>query len=233
MGTRERRDRERGEIRTLIMDTARRLFASEGYDAVSMRRIADAIEYSPTAIYVYFKDKVSLIRELCVEDFGKLAAECVKLARVKDPIDRIRQLGHVYIRFAVEHPNHYRLMFMTPMEATGSMGKAEPVEAIPEKPESKGNPEQDAYAFLLHAVTEALLARRFAPKHKDPKLLAQTFWAVVHGVASLEIVMGKDCWIDWASLQERASAAIEVAIRGMDCPRGAMERKPKPKVGDS
>jgi AcrR family transcriptional regulator len=72
MGTLQRRERERNEVRSLIMDTARRLFAAEGYHAVSMRRIADAIEYSPTAIYVHFKDKDSLIRELCAEDFGSL-----------------------------------------------------------------------------------------------------------------------------------------------------------------
>ena len=89
MGTRERRDRQRGELRSLIMDTARTLFASEGYEAVSMRRIADAIEYSPTAIYVYFKDKDALIRELCRADFEKLSAISPKFAAIADPIERI------------------------------------------------------------------------------------------------------------------------------------------------
>src|SRR5215213_11936500 len=69
MGTRERRDREREEIRAKILDAARDLFASQGYEAVSMRKIAEAIEYSPTAIYVHFDDKADLMRELCIRDF--------------------------------------------------------------------------------------------------------------------------------------------------------------------
>ena len=65
MGVRERRDREREEIRTRILDAARELFATEGYEAVTMRRIADRIEYSATAIYFHFRDKEALLQELC------------------------------------------------------------------------------------------------------------------------------------------------------------------------
>ncbi len=205
-----------------IMDAARRLFAAEGYHSVSMRRIADAIEYSPTAIYLHFKDKQSLIRELCSEDFGKLAESMVHLAGERDPIERIRKTGHLYIRFAVEHPNHYRLMFMTPIDDPELSAK---------DPQAGSTP--DAYAFLLHSVEEALSARRFAPKLKDPRLLTQTFWAAVHGVASLEIAMGKDPCIDWADLDARASAAIEATIRGMDRPRWALGSRDKKKAARS
>src|SRR5215212_10572320 len=69
MGVKERRDRQREDVRTKIMDAARDLFVSEGYDAVSMRKIAEAIEYSPTAIYVHFTDKAALMQELCAHDF--------------------------------------------------------------------------------------------------------------------------------------------------------------------
>src|SRR5215469_1136897 len=113
MGVKERREREREETRAKIADAARELFAREGYDAVSMRRIAEAIEYSPTAIYVHFKDKESLFQELCRQDFGKLASVFTKLSQVENPIERIREIGHAYIHFALLYPNHYRLMFMT------------------------------------------------------------------------------------------------------------------------
>ncbi len=73
MGTKERREREREELRTRILDAARELFAEEGYEAVTMRRIADRIEYSPTAIYFHFRDKEALMRELCDHDFRALA----------------------------------------------------------------------------------------------------------------------------------------------------------------
>jgi len=64
MASVDRRERERLEVRTKIMDAARDLFAREGVEAVSMRRIADAIEYSPTAIYVHFRDKEHLFQEI-------------------------------------------------------------------------------------------------------------------------------------------------------------------------
>jgi AcrR family transcriptional regulator len=191
------------------MDTARRLFAAEGYYAVSMRRIAEAIEYSPTAIYVHFKDKESLIRELCTEDFGKLGAEFMRLATVKDPVDRIRQAGQLYIRFAVEHPNHYKLMFMTEMSSE-TLEKLKPNE-MPQH----GNPEEDAYAFLEHSVREAMQTGRFRPELTDVPLVTQTFWAIVHGVASLHVAKGNDPWVAWASLEDRAECAINAALSGL------------------
>ena len=209
MGTQQRRARERGEIRSLIMDTARTLFAAEGYEAVSMRRIADAIEYSATAIYVYFKDKDALIRELCREDFGKLAAMSNKLGQVADPIERIRQLGHGYVRFAVKHPNHYRLMFMTP-DQNEKLDEADLAR--------KGNPDVDGYAFLLNTVREAFEAGRFLPELKSPELIAQTFWAVSHGVASLQIAKADNGWVEWKPLEQRTALALEAILRGMTVP---------------
>ncbi|HTD61922.1 MAG TPA: helix-turn-helix domain-containing protein, partial [Gemmatimonadaceae bacterium] len=66
----DRREREKIAIRTKILDAARELFAEHGYDAVTMRTIAEKIEYTPTAIYYHFKDKDALIRELCDMDWG-------------------------------------------------------------------------------------------------------------------------------------------------------------------
>ena len=84
MGTQERRERERAGVRRRIMAAARRLFAAQGYEAVSMRRIADAIEYSPTAIYLHFRDKHALVREICAADFAALAVAFGELAAVAD-----------------------------------------------------------------------------------------------------------------------------------------------------
>ncbi|HSV14681.1 MAG TPA: TetR/AcrR family transcriptional regulator [Tepidisphaeraceae bacterium] len=206
MGLKERRERERSELRTRIMDAARQLFLREGYDAVSMRRIADAIEYSPTAIYVYFKDKESLIREMCRVDFGNLAGAVGNLAKIADPIERIRQLGVAYIRFAVQKPNHYRLMFMTTFSGIG------PTAADIER---KNNPDQDAYAFLIQAVREGLAAGRFRPELTSAELIAQVLWSAVHGVASLHIVKANDPWLEWAPLEQRTNLAVDAILRGL------------------
>src|SRR5215217_9079492 len=104
MGTRERREREREELRTKILDAARELFAREGYEAVSMRKIADAIEYSPTAIYVHFADKDALLEELCSHDFGALAEAFAQEAQIKDPIERIKALGRRFMQFGLKYP---------------------------------------------------------------------------------------------------------------------------------
>src|SRR3954471_7756225 len=114
MGSNERREREKHDLRRKILDTARELFVKEGYDAVSMRKIAQEIEYSPTAIYLHFKDKEALFAELCSTDFRRLAGVFQSISTIKDPIERIRRTGRGYIDFALEYPNHYRLMFMTP-----------------------------------------------------------------------------------------------------------------------
>jgi len=205
MGIQERREREREQTRTKITNAARELFAREGYDTVSMRRIAQAIEYSPTAIYVHFKDKEDLFRELCREDFGKLAEVFAKLSKVQDPVERVIQIGHVYIRFALEYPNHYRLMFMTAHQYP-------PDEPLPAH---KGDPDQDAYAFLKLAVQQAIEQGRFRPELKDAELLTQIFWATAHGIASLQIVKGKDLWVDWSPVEKRAGVGLDAIVRGL------------------
>ncbi len=206
MGTTERRERERQELRTRILDAARELFADEGYDAVTMRRIAEKIEYSPTAIYFHFRDKQALIRELCDEDFGALAGQFQKIARIADPIDRLRQIGRAYVGFAMSHRNHYRLMFMTP----------HPDSLRPEDSRLKhGNPEEDAYAFLKATVAEAIAGGHLRPELSDPDLVSQMVWAGTHGVVSLHIAKCKDAWVDWRDPIETAHTQIEVLIRGL------------------
>jgi AcrR family transcriptional regulator len=205
LGIKERREREKAEIREKILEAARELFVSEGYEAVSMRKIADRIEYSPTAIYLHFKDKEAVMRELCETDFYTLAQEFQEIAKIADPVERLRALGLAYARFALAHPNHYRLMFMTPH--------------VHQKDEEhlieRGNPEEDAYAFLKWAVGEILAAGRHRTDLEDVDLLAQTFWAGMHGVVSLQIAKCNDDWVDWRPDEERIHLMNEILIRGL------------------
>jgi AcrR family transcriptional regulator len=203
MGTSERREREKQELRRKILDTARELFVNEGYEAVTMRKIAQKIEYSPTAIYLHFKDKEALFQELCNHDFLRLAQAFNQISEIKDPIDQIRRVGRAYLDFSLEYPNHYRLMFMTP----------HPIP--PDQTLSKGNPEEDAYAFLKTTVEAAIKAGRFRPEVKDAELIAQTLWAGVHGVASLQIAKHGDYWVDWRSITQRAEMMMDSLLYGM------------------
>jgi AcrR family transcriptional regulator len=205
LGTKERRERYKEEIRQKILDAARELFVQEGYDAVTMRRIADKIEYSATAIYLHFKDKRAVLIALCDEDFLRLARELQKIGRIEDPVERMRLSGRAYVRFALEHPNHYRWMFMTPHPDHG-----------PEESGIRvGNPEEDAWAFLRGTVAEAIEAGRLRPELTDPDLVAQAVWGAVHGVVSLHIAKCEDHWVDWRPPQEVAELLMDAAIRGL------------------
>lgn len=205
MGVVERREREKQELREQILDAARELFAQYGYDAVTMRRIAEAIEYSPTALYLYFKDKDDLLRELCATDFRHLARHFQEIAAIADPVERLRQTGMAYVEFALSHPNHYRLMFMTP----------EPVPPSEEVLAKKGNPEEDAYAFLRSIVQDCIRQEKFRPELTDVEAVSQVLWAGVHGLVSLHIVMHEDEWVSWRPVGELAALLVETQLKGL------------------
>ena len=206
MGVKERRAREKSETRDKILDAARELFVTEGYEGVSMRKVADKIEYSPTAIYVHFADKQELFRELCHQDYARLAEVFQSSAISTDPIERIRQIGAIYIDFGMRYPNHYKFMFMTPHP---------PHEPDEVDREMMGNPERDAYAFLKWAVQQAIDAECFQEEFCDAELVSQTLWASVHGVISLQIAKGTDPWVEWRPLQQRAQMMLDLPLRAM------------------
>jgi AcrR family transcriptional regulator len=195
-------------MRDMILDAARELFVAEGYQAVSMRKIAERIEYSTTALYVHFRDKETLMRELCARDFAEFAKVFARIAGIADPIARIRAAGEAYIRFGLEHPNHYRLMFMTPVAP-------EVYERDDEALRRRGNPDVDAYTFLRDAVVQALAEKRFAPGYRDPDLIAQTLWAGVHGMVSLQIVKGQDPCLGWTDVEDRTNAMLDGILHGL------------------
>jgi AcrR family transcriptional regulator len=202
LGPKERREREREEIRTRILDAARELFANEGVESVTMRRIADRIEYSPTAIYFHFRDKEALLAELCDCDFRAFAHEFVAIAQIADPVERLRAAGQAYVSFGLNNPSHYRLMFMTPKTTeTNTL--------------VKGNPEEDAYAFLRLIVVELMQKGRFRDDLTDIDLAAQVIWSAVHGLVSLEIAKCKDEWVEWRPVQDRAKAVTDMIINGL------------------
>lgn len=205
MGVKERREREKLGTKEKILDAARELFIRHGYEGVSMRKVADQIEYSPTAIYVHFADKEELFRELCHLDFSRLAGTFQSAARIEDPVEQLKQVGRAYIEFGLRFPNHYKLMFMTPHPMPlDDIGRGE-----------KGNPELDAYEFLKRSVQRAIAAGVFREEWCDAELLAQTLWASVHGVISLEIAKGCDHWVDWRPVQQRAEVMLDAVMRGL------------------
>ena len=113
MGTRERQEREREIVRRAIVDAARELFVAEGYGKVSLRKIAERIEYSPAAIYSYFPGKDDIFYALAEEGFRLLCDDLPKDKEDEaDPLTFVRRALHGLYHFSQAHPEYYALMFL-------------------------------------------------------------------------------------------------------------------------
>ncbi len=206
VGTKQRREREKAATRQLILDAARDVLVHDGYDKLTMRGLAERIEYSPTAIYVHFADKEALLTELSVCDFFAFTQQLASAVPVgAAPLDRLRFLGLAYIRFATECPSQYRHLFMTERELT---------------PEAEARkPPEDAYAVLLQCVHDALAAGDLHPAWADrPHHVAQTLWSALHGIVSLRLTMPKKIDVPELPLPELATTAMEVLVAGFRQP---------------
>ena len=118
MGTSDRRERHRASLRREILEAASRLFVEEGYQRLTMRRLAERIEYSPTTIYLHFKDKDELLRAVCDETFSQLAG---KLERIRtsstSPLSYLREGLKTYVEFGLANRHQYAATFLRPIPA--------------------------------------------------------------------------------------------------------------------
>ena len=180
----ERRARQKRYLRQEILDAASELFVRNGYENVSMRRIADKIEYSPTTIYIYFKDKAELLEQVCKETFAKLVQKLSKiLEQPGEPIERLKRGLIAYIEFGLENPHQYRATFMMPL----------PEGFHHEKHHQADSPGMQAFAFLTRGLNECVQAGKI--RSANVELAAQTLWAGVHGITSLLITHHTFPWI--------------------------------------
>ena len=110
-----RKQREKLEMRRIILDAAKEIFLEKGFYNTSLRNIAEKIEYSPGTIYLYFKDKDEIFHALHEEGFSKLLSMMQPLQHVADPMERLIAMGRIYMEFAYQNKGLYDLMFI--MEA--------------------------------------------------------------------------------------------------------------------
>jgi AcrR family transcriptional regulator len=205
MPPRLKTEAERQQLRTLIIDSARELFVNKGVEAVTMREIAKRIGYSATSIYLHFADKEAVLRAICDTDFLALATSLKNIMQITNPVERMQALGHGYATFALTYPNHYRLMFMTAHAPINP-----DVSSL-----QQNSAEQDAYFQLKTVVSAVHAAGRFRTDLQDVDLIAQTIWAGVHGVCSLQISMSCDIWVNWSEISARLQLMQQVMMRGL------------------
>jgi AcrR family transcriptional regulator len=114
MGIAEKRAKQKEAFRRVILDSARTIFIREGYDGVSMRKLAEEIDYSPTTIYLYFKNRDELLFAICEDFFTTFLAELNRIRSVsRDPIGTLRQAFLYLINFGLMNPDQYKLIFFT------------------------------------------------------------------------------------------------------------------------
>lgn len=206
MGIVERRAREKEQLRSKILDAAGQLFIEEGFPNVSLRKIAEKIEYSPATIYLHFRDKNDLLASLCRETFNGLREELIRLeAEQSDPLILLRLGLRAYIEFGLEHPHHYILTFGTP-HGTYDMEK------VPEFLESNkiGLENFDSLRRVLERCRTA-----GSLVFDDLEATAQVIWTFIHGTTSLIILYHSDPHFPWVSKERLIDTSLDMILRSL------------------
>ncbi|HYG02777.1 MAG TPA: TetR/AcrR family transcriptional regulator [Chryseosolibacter sp.] len=112
MGVAERKERHKEELKKEILMAATKLFMEQGYEATSIRNIAEKIEYSPATVYLYYRDKDEIMHAVHSEGFKMLVSHFAPLATIADPFERLKRLGQAYIQFCLENAEMYNLLFV-------------------------------------------------------------------------------------------------------------------------
>jgi AcrR family transcriptional regulator len=199
MGSKQRRAREKEGLREEILDAARALFVKEGYESVSIRKIADKIEYAPGTIYLYFRDKAEILDRICEETFSKLLQ---KMKAIHDdtapPLDKLRRGLRTYILFGLENPNHYVVTFVQAKIHLESKSVFE----------TTG---REAFACLRQGVQECVDAGELVSDDADE--LAQTMWAGIHGLTSVLITCTGFPFVEQNRLIDRMVHTLVEGVR--------------------
>jgi AcrR family transcriptional regulator len=202
MGTEERRARHKSELRAKILAAARELFAAEGVEKVSMRRIAERVEYTPKTLYLYFRNKGEILYHLCEESFRMLDVNTRPLEdSTRNPVELVRECLRTYVEYGLAHPHDYRIAFL-------SDSREYPYHAPDDLP-------PDSMMRTMHGRFQRLLARGVKSgvfRRLDVEMATHAVWAGVHGLIIALIFDPESPWIDREKFIE---ATIEMQIQGL------------------
>lgn len=198
---RPRARRGEGELlRAEILAAAERLLIQTGDEgAVSIRAIADAAGVTPPSIYLHFADKTELFNAVCearFADFDRYLEEAA--AGVADPLEALWARGRAYVRFGLDNPEHYRILFMTRRVAHPSPGNLDNLPGL------------TAFSHLVEDVARGIDSGALAPG--DPFLVATGLWSAVHGITSLLIARPD---FPWPDLDRLLAHVLDVQSRGL------------------
>lgn len=219
-------------MRLRILEAARELFDAGGEAAVTLRGVAERVEYAPATIYLYFQDKAALLRELCAGERLTLERVLRQAERVADPRERLRATTLAYVDFGLGRPALYRAMFLSPPAPVESLTTAVGSAAVPTDATGRGaspadpglapappSPNGDPYPVFYNVALKAVAAGCFRPEHRDAHEIAQALWSAAHGVVALSLaqtppVAGKPGSTPRHSARETAQFLVDSLLTG-------------------
>lgn len=173
MKTTEKKERHKEELKRDILVAAKQLFNEKGYEATSIRAIAEKIDYSPATIYLYYKDKNEIIHALHQEGFKLLVSHFKVYEVIENPFERLKAMGRAYIQFATQNPDLYRLIFVMtePLQHVESCGLVD------------WNEGDRAFDILVKTVSDCQSAGYF--KGMETGRVSFVIWSTMHGLCTL------------------------------------------------
>lgn len=178
MGIKERKEREKLEMRDLILKAATEMFLAEGYEKTSIRAIANKIEYSVGTIYLYFKDKAELVHEIRQQGFQMMNIVLHASEANEDKLHVLKEMGKAYIKFGMQNPEYYDLMFLFKKPAV----LLNTVDADQRYLKGEG---KIAFGNLHSIVVECINQGKI--RFRDPNVASLAIWSFLHGLVSLQI----------------------------------------------
>lgn len=198
MGIKERKLQEKTEMRELIKKTALDLFLDKGFNNITIRHIAEKIDYSPATTYLYYRNKDEILNALCSDGFAKLYRKQEASLELSDPVARLKKQGEAYISFAMENPEYYDLMFM--MKGYTMTMTEDMVSNIGFK----------SYELLKSNIKTCMDAGSFP--HVDIDVAAFSLWSFVHGIASL-LIRGKGIMFPEEEINNLTDGAMDFMLK--------------------
>ena len=204
--------KRRGEGHTRreeILEAARGLFLTHGYESVTIRKIAEQVGVSAPALYLYFPDKDAIVLELCDQTFGQLLELFGEIRRLYPPgRERMARSGEAFIRFGLAHPDEYRLIFvMKPPQRIIDQGGHRATVTDPSLPGSKG---PLAFAMVMQDFAE--LAAHGHKLAAEPVTCAELFWMFGHGIVTALITKPEFPWSDKEAL---IATGVQAGLDGL------------------
>jgi AcrR family transcriptional regulator len=201
MGLREKRNRYRQEFRGEILNAARDIFIDDGYEKFSMRKLAEKIDYSPTTIYHYFKNKDDLLFAICEEVAEQFLARMRYLRSVQHkPEEALRQAMLYLVEFAFENPNQYKVFFLTRPNIYGTQEEFM-------KRESMARNSYFEFREMVHACIESGALRAL-----DVDVLTQVLATAPHGLIAMTLYRNS---FPWADRKVLAATLVDGLLRGL------------------